>query len=59
MRKFVSAVVVVSMLAGPLAVAPAHASGAVAGATEITQIANNVELVTSVAQQAQQLSYEI
>lgn len=59
MRKFVSAVVVVSMLTGPLAVAPAHASGAVAGATEITQIANNIELVTSVAQQAQQLSYDI
>lgn len=59
MRKLVSAVVITSMLAGPLAVAPAHATGMVAGATEITQIANNMELVTSVAQQAQQLATEI
>ena len=59
MRKFVSAVVVVSMLAGPLAVAPAHASGAVAGATEITQIANNIELVQSYLQQVQSYATQL
>lgn len=37
----------------------AGATGLIAGATEPTQIMNNVELVTSVAQQAEQLATEI
>lgn len=37
----------------------ARATGLIAGATEPTQIMNNVELVTSVAQQAEQLAYDI
>jgi len=39
--------------------AVSYASGAVAGATEITQIANNIELVTQVYQQAEQLANEL
>ena len=37
----------------------AGATGLIAGATEPTQIMNNVELVTQVVQQAEQLSYDI
>jgi P-type conjugative transfer protein TrbJ len=44
-----------ALLISPLA----HASGAVVGATEPTQIANNIELVASVAKQAQQVSNQL
>lgn len=37
----------------------AHASGAVIGATEPTQIMNNIELVAGVAKQAQQVSNQL
>jgi hypothetical protein len=49
-----------SLVTSSVLVSPvAHASGAVAGATEITQLLNNAELVTQVAQQAQQLATEL
>lgn len=56
-RKFVTVSVLCASILG--SVPAAHATGAVAGATEITQLLNNAELVTSVAQQAQQLSTEL
>ncbi len=56
-RKVVALVMALATAFGPMPAA--HASGAVAGATEITQLLNNAELVTSVAQQAQQLATQL
>lgn len=59
-KKLIASAVSISLATSSIFISPvAHASGAVAGATEFTQLANNFELVTSVAQQAQQLATEL
>lgn len=59
-KQLIASVVSLSLVTSSVLVSPvAHASGAVAGATEITQLLNNAELVTQVAQQAQQLATQL
>ncbi len=59
-KQLIASVVSLSLVTSSALVSPvAHASGAVAGATEITQLLNNAELVTQVAQQAQQLATQL
>lgn len=59
-KQLIASLVSLSLVTSSVLVSPvAHASGAVAGATEITQLLNNAELVTQVAQQAQQLATEL